>query len=151
MWFFYHGRQSGPKTLKFALFRAAVTAAGIAGFLHNHAGKAGELRLKVLPDPAGQVLRGGIFQTINVVKQVVIKLLKERLEGLFQICKVHDPSGFGTEFTAHMNLDTKGVAMHATAFMPLRNPGQEMGRFNLKNTKYIHAAIVRTGAPVRKH
>lgn len=81
---------------------------------------------------------------------MVVQLIEKRLKSLFQVGKVHHPPRLLAQFTADMNLNAKRVTMHATTFVPFWNPGQEMGRFNLENAKYIHAAIVRTGVTWRK-
>lgn len=80
----------------------------------------------------------------------MVQLIKERLKGFFEVGKIHHPASLRARFAADMNLDAEGVAVHAAAFVPLWNIGQEVGRFDLENAKYIHAAIVRTDITRRK-
>jgi hypothetical protein len=50
---------------------------------------------------------GGIFQAWNLVQIIVIKLNEERLEGIFEVGEVLNPSRFHSDRTMHPDFYTK--------------------------------------------
>jgi len=61
----------------------------------------GQGRLQFFPDPASDIFAGGIFQSWNVVQVVVVQLIVDGFEALFQFRKIHDPAGRLRRVPAH--------------------------------------------------
>ena len=72
----------------------------------------------------------------------MIQPVVQRFEGAFEIGKIHDPAGIGANRTADVNLDTKGMTVHASALVPLGHVRQPVSRLYLKDSKNIHGKIV---------
>jgi hypothetical protein len=51
----------------------------------------------------------------------MIQQAVERRERGFDVDEVHDPSGFGENWTGHVDLHAKGVPMEARALVALRH------------------------------
>ena len=79
---------------------AVDTAAG-AGFPELHRTQLGQAGFEPLPNPAGDILAGWIFQACDVVEIVVVQLIVEGLEGGLEVTEVHDPAGGLRCITAH--------------------------------------------------
>ena len=79
-----------------------------------------QLRFELVPDPAGQIFGGRIFQAGNVVEEVVVELIPKGLEGSLKIGKVLNPAAFRVVRAADGDFDFKTMAVEAVAFMPFR-------------------------------
>jgi hypothetical protein len=121
---------------------SAVTATGVARFLHNNPCQLRKRRQETLPDPFRQVFTGRIVETLNVIEAIVIQLLKQRLKSLFEVGEIHDPARLFSHRAPDVDFYSKGMPMHTGAFMAVGHIGQPVGCLYLKYTKNIHAGIV---------
>jgi len=73
------------------LIAGVDTAAG-AGFLDDDLAEVGERGVEALPDPAGKVLAGGVFEAGDVVEATVIDLVFDGGEGGLEVGEIKDPA-----------------------------------------------------------
>lgn len=91
-----------PSVPVLEVFFALVDAAGGTGFPDYYPAESWQDRVEPLPYPACQVFAGWIGKPIDFVQIVMIKLVVERLEGLFDVAEVHDPAGLWINKPAHV-------------------------------------------------
>jgi hypothetical protein len=103
-----------------------------AGFFDCHAVEAGDVLLDVLPDPHRQQFGGGVLETFDLIEQIVIEAMNDRIDGALQIGKVDEPSGNGVDFSADRDLTSEGVTVDAATLVALRYIGKPMGGFESK-------------------
>ena len=120
------------------LFFPAVNTAGGAGLAHHDPGKHRQRWLEPAPDPARQILAGGVLQPLDFVQVMMIELLIDRLEDAGQIGEVHDPACLLRHRAGDMNLDAKRMAMQAPAFVALRHVRQVVRRLDSEDLEYFH-------------
>ncbi len=77
------------------LVLAAVRTTGRAGFLDDNFRKKWQRWFQALPYPAGEILAGGIFQSGDIVKIIVVEGRLNRLEGRTDIGKILHPTLLG--------------------------------------------------------
>ena len=95
--------------------------------------------MQSLPDPAGKVFAGGVFQAWNIVQVVVIKLIVNGFEGGLDFAKVHYPAAGLWCIAAYRQSHMKRMSVQTGAFMPLGNIGQAMCRLEVKFLVDFHA------------
>jgi len=98
--------------------------------------------LQPFPYPLRKILAGGVLEAFNLIEAMMIELVEQGLKGSPQVGKVHHPARFLTDRTADVDFNPERVSMHAGTFVPFRDIGKPMGRFDLKYPKYIHERIV---------
>ncbi len=89
----------------------------------------GELGLEFLPDPAGDVFGGGVFEAGDFVEEAVVELFFEGAEEGFEVAEIHEPAGAGIDGAADGDFDAEGVAVEAIAFMAGGHVREGMGGF----------------------
>lgn len=92
----------------------------------------------MLPDPDREIFAGGIFQAVNIIEVVVIKLIIDRCKSSFNIAKIHYPTGLLSHGALNGNRNLKGMTMKASAFMPFWNIWQPMGSLYTKLFINLH-------------
>lgn len=107
----------------------AVLATAGAGLVHAHLGQLRQQRLELLPDPAAEVLAGGVFQAGNVVQVVVVELIVDRFEDLLDLREVSNPAGMRVDLTLDVDGGPERVAVQAAALVPGGHVGQAVGGF----------------------
>jgi len=131
---------------------APINAAAGTGFTNLHCAQCGQDRQRTLPDPAGQILAGGVFQAGNVIEVVVIELIENRFECRFDISEINHPTGMCIDFVSHINSDLKAVPVQTSAFMSIRHIRQPVRGLKMKLLinlgNHIHPQIV--GAMVKR-
>ena len=110
-----------------------------AGLLDDDLAQARQGWLQTSPDPASEVLAGGVFQPVDFIEAMVVELVKKRLESPLEIGKIHDPAGVVSDRAGDMNFNTEGVTVHASALVVGRHIGQEMCGLDLKYLENFHA------------
>lgn len=108
-----------------------------ACFMHHDLGKQWQRRLGLLPDPACQILAGGILQSGNVIEVMMIEPSVGRFERGFHIRKVHHPSGVRIYRAAQIELDTKRMPMHTRTFVSQWHMRQAVCGLDRKGAKYF--------------
>lgn len=98
----------------------------------------GEGADQLVPDPNGDVLRGGIFQSGNIVEVVVVKRFFDRFECGFYIGEVSDPAESGVEGGFEHDADPIGVAVYPAAFVVLRHKREAMCRIHSEFLENLH-------------
>lgn len=76
----------------------------------------------------------------------MVKPVEQWLEGAAQIGEIHHPPRSVAHVAAHMDLDTKGVSMHAGTLVTLGDVRQPVGCLDLEYAKDFHGRIVPPGA-----
>lgn len=66
-----------------------------------------QTRLRLAPDPAREVLAGGIFEAGNLVEQLVIEPVVNRLKRRAHVREVHHPAGMRIDRPGNQQLDAK--------------------------------------------
>src|SRR5690348_797834 len=102
---------------------AAVDAFAGAGFVDCDFGEVGEAIVEVVPDPAGEVFAGGVFQAGDIVEVAVVELFFEGSEGFFEVGEVHQPAGDGIDRAADGDFDAEGVTVEAGALVAFGGVG----------------------------
>src|SRR3954453_3809490 len=118
--------------------RPEVVAARRAGLLDRDAMEHRDLRREAVPEPDGDHFRGGVGEAGDVVEAVVVELVDDRVDGLFQIGEIDQPAGGRIDLAAHGDLAAERVAVHAPALVALRHIRQPMGRFESKVLHQFH-------------
>ncbi len=98
-----------------------VDATGGARLPQNEARELGELLLQPGPDPSNENLAGRVFESFDLIQIIVIELLPDRVDLLLDIGEVDDPSRPVADRPRDEDLDTKRVAVQATALVPFRH------------------------------
>ena len=107
------------------------TATG-AGFPNLDFAQLRERRLEPVPDPAGDIFTGWIFQSWNVVQIIVIQLVVDRFEAGLEVGKIHNPAGRFRRVAIYREAYLKRMAMQSCAFMPLGDIGEAMSGLEVK-------------------
>lgn len=92
--------------------------------MHRDGCELGDGGFQALPDPAGDVFAGGVFQPRHFVEQAVIELVFQGAELVLELCEIHQPAGAGVDRSADGDFHAEGVAMHAAALVSRGNVGQ---------------------------
>ena len=74
---------------------------------------------------------------------MMIKLFKDWLEGLLDICKILNPSCWLFYNSVDINSDLKGVSVQSSAFMIFRKVRQEVGSLKSNIFIYFHRMNLR--------
>ena len=112
---------SNAQALELLRVDACVDAAAGAGFLDHDLAEQWERWLQLLPNPAGQVLTGGILEAGNLIEAVVVDAGFNGLECLLDLCEIHHPAGLWIDQPRDEDLNLKTVAMHAPTLVPSRD------------------------------
>lgn len=113
--------------------------------MHHDLVQAGEPRRQAGEDPARQHFAGGIFQPLDVVEIVVIKLVIERRKGSLEVGKIHDPAHLRVRLAFDVDFDAKRMPVQARAFVPGRDVGQQVRCLELKYLENLHGESLRAG------
>jgi len=105
-----------------------VFALARAGLVDDDCGEQGQLWLEALPDPAGQVLRRGVRQALDLVEVVVVELLADRPAGFLDVAVVDQVAALRVHFARDDDLDVVAVPVQPATPVPLRERRQRMGR-----------------------
>ena len=81
------------------------------------------------PEPSGHALDCGAFETLDVVEVAVVELLEEGVHGVGDALVVIDPADPLIDGALDGNLDLEAVAVHASAFVILRQRREGVGGF----------------------
>lgn len=117
---------------------AGVFATAGAGFVDANLGQLRHQRLDLVPDPLGDHFAGGVFQPGDVVQVVVVQLIIDRLEDRLDLGEVADPARVRVERAGQVQADLERVAMQTAAFVPFRDVGQAVGRFECEFLENFH-------------
>ena len=98
-----------------------------------------QARLRLAPDPFRQILAGRIFQARNLVQQLMIDAIENRLERCAHVSEVHHPAGVRIDRPRYMQLDTKGMSVQTRALVPRRHVRQAMSGFDGEGAEDLHA------------
>ena len=90
---------------------AAMNTAGSAGLVYHNLAQGWELRMQLLPNPAGEVFAGGIFEAGDFVQVTMIERVVKRLEGARELSEVLHPTAVGIDRAADMYFDAERVAV----------------------------------------
>lgn len=91
----------------------------------------------MIPYPTCQIFAGRVFETFHVVQVVVIELVMDRLEGGFDVGKVHYPPRLRPDQTCYVDFDLERMTMQTCALVPDRHIGQSMRRFQREEFKNL--------------
>jgi len=72
----------------------------------------------------------------------VIQLVVERLEGSFDVGKIHHPTGVCSKLAVEMDFDAEGVPVQTGTLVPFRHIRQTVRRFEREDFENIHDGIV---------
>lgn len=111
--------------------------------MHHDLTQQRQARMQLLPDPAREILAGGIFQSRDLVEIVMIEAVEGGLERGAHIGEVHYPAAVRIHRAADVYFDPEGMTMQARALVACRNVGQAMRGFNREYAEYVHAALRR--------
>ena len=118
---------------------AAVDTAAGTGLPDLDFAQLGQRRLEALPDPAGDIFTGWIFQAFYLVEVVVVQLVVDRFKAFLHLPKVHYPAAGLWCSAANRQSHVKRMSVQTGAFMPLGNIGQAMCRLEVKFLVDFHA------------
>lgn len=113
--------------------------------MQDDAGEYGHSGFDMIPKPDGDALTGWVFKAGKVVEQIVVQLLDERIDDLFQVRKIHDPAELCIKRAIHIDAQAIGVPVDAAAFVVLRHMRQEMGRVEGEIFEKFHGWQGRAG------
>lgn len=82
-----------------------------------------------MPDPDGEDLGGRVLETVNLVEQIVVEPSDHRVDGVFDISEIHEPSGPRIDVAADRDFSSKRVAVHPPALVPFGDIRQVMRGF----------------------
>ena len=128
-----------------SLLAAVNTAAG-AGLPDLHFAEQGQVGFEPGPDPAGDILAGGVVQAGNVVEVVVVQLFEHGFECGLEFGKVHHPAGRLRRLAAHRQPDLERVAVQASALVFRRDVGQPVGGLEVKFLVDFHGCALVVGS-----
>jgi len=97
-----------------------------------------QARLRLAPDPAREILAGRIFQARNLIQQLMIDAIENRLKRRAHVCEIHHPTGMRIDRPGNVQLDAKGVAVHASALVSGRHVRQPMSSLDSECAKDLH-------------
>jgi hypothetical protein len=103
-----------------------------------------------MPNPASEILAGGILQSSDVIEIVVIEGIKDGPERLANIGEVLYPALSLSHRPGETDLDTKRVAVQTPALVAFRDVGEAMRSFEGKNLMDVHSyvTVTRVGGSV---
>src|SRR5712691_2212533 len=119
-----------------------VGGAGGAGFADGHAGE-WEGGGEVVPDPAGEVLAGGVFQVVDFVEVVVVELVVQWLERGFDVGEVEYHAGVGVDGAVDVDFDVVGVSVQSPALVPFGEVRQPVSGLEAELAEDVHHGIPR--------
>src|SRR5690606_13117635 len=100
---------------------AAIDAAGGAGFGHHDLRQLRQPGLEARPDPGSEVLAGRVFQALDLVEVVVVKLAVDGLEARLELGEVHHPAELGIDLAGNVDFHAEGMAMQPGALVARRH------------------------------
>lgn len=95
---------------------------------HADAVQIRKVRRQAFPNPSGQIFTGRIFQSLNVIEIIMVKPSMQRLKRFAEPRKIHQPTGFRINRSAHDNFYLEAVSVQATTFMVERHIRQPVRR-----------------------
>src|SRR5581483_11078166 len=98
----------------------AVGAAHVAGLPHFYRRERRERGAQALPEPAGQMFTGGIFEAGDLVQHVMVELNAEWLERRGNVVEIPHPARALIHRAGDRDADLIRMPMHAGARMRLR-------------------------------
>src|SRR3989344_1417207 len=119
--------------------RTTIDTAGGAGLAHDDLRQPRQALFEALPNPARQHFAGRIFEALDFVQAMVIKLVVKRLERTPDIGEILHPALFQRQRADDMHLDMKRVTVQPAAFVPLRHVRQMVRRFEGEYLENFHA------------
>ena len=84
---------------------------------------------EALPDPAGDVFAGGVFQAGDFVEEAVVELVFQGAEAGLDVGEIHHPAFEGIDGAFDGDFDAEGVAVEAGALVAGRDVGEGVGGF----------------------
>lgn len=106
--------------------------------MHHHFRQQRQRRLELMPNPSRQIFTSRILKPRNIVQIPVIESLVQRFERACDIGEILYPTGFGSDRTAHAELDAERMSVKPPAFVGFRHVRQTMSRFDSKDLEYFH-------------
>ena len=70
-----------------------------------------------LPDPAGEILTGWIFEARNLIEIVMVEALKYWLKRYFDLSEVHNPARRVSDFAVYADPHRKRMAVQSRTFV----------------------------------
>src|SRR5262245_25190632 len=70
---------------------SVIHAAAVTRLVYDDLRELRQAWLDLVPDPAGEILAGGVLEPGNFVQVVVIEPFECRLKCVAHICEIHDP------------------------------------------------------------
>ena len=125
--------------------RAAVDATAGAGLTHDDPGKPGQHLFKSLPDPAREVLAGGVLESVDLVEVVVVEFGVQRLERGLDVGEVDDPTPSRIDLAADVNLDPEAMTVQSRALVIGGHEGQAVGRLERELLEDLGRRALRVG------
>lgn len=115
-----------------------VGASTRASFADLYAAEFWQLWLELRPNPNRQIFASGVLKTRYLIEIVVVELRPDRLEGFFDIAKVHHPARLLADWAFYGYAYHEGMAMQARAFMPVRDVRQAVSCLECELFVYFH-------------
>ena len=110
----------------------AVDALGGAGFGDDNLLEDGKSGFQLVPDPFGDVLAGGVFETGDFIEVMVVQLLPVGFEGLGNFRVVDQPAQLLVAVAFDHDLGAEAVAVKAAALVVFRQVRQQVCGFELE-------------------
>ena len=73
----------------------------------------------MVPDPAGDVFAGRIFEALDFVQMMMVELLPERFKGVADFSVIDQPPQFLVAFSADVERGFETMSVESIAFMIL--------------------------------
>ena len=73
----------------------------------------------MIPDPAGDVFAGRIFEALDFVQMMMVELLPERFKGVADFGVINQPPQFLVAFSADVERGFETMSVESIAFMIL--------------------------------
>ena len=126
-------------TIRLFVF-AFVDATGLGRFVELETCEARQGGVEALPDPATDVLGGGLSEAGKLVEMAVIQIVDDRLNRGLELGEVHHPSGAGLNGPGDVDDESVGVAVEAAALMTGRGVGEAVGGLETELAEDLHRA-----------
>ena len=97
-----------------------------------------KLRLELLPDPDGEVLRGGVLETLDLVQEVMIEQVYQGSGNSLQIAEVDEPSRMRINLTSDRQFSTERVTVHSPALVAIREIREKVCSFESKVLRQLN-------------
>jgi len=116
-----------------------VRTACRASFTNDYPRQSWQRTFHSLPDPFSEIFTRRIVEPWNLVQVMVIDLLFQGRECVFDVRKINNPSEARVHWTTKMNLDTKGMAVESAALVSQWDIGQFVSSLDFEFSEYVHS------------